>query len=247
MKTLALLVALVGCGSSVGTPDGAVPADAFVPVSPPDGLFQPADGLPGGQAMMTVSWNLLFVGSSQPVDCTDAGTPTVVLTVTPLGGAPLPTSAPCSSKSLTTPAVAPGNYDVSIELRSSNGVTVSSSMGNFTVQAGEVTDLGVVVLEVQSFQLAWTLQRGGQPISCADANATTVELNAQRMNEPQVTYAFPCTAGQGATPAIVLGTYLVGVKLRGTNGTVLWETQMPMIIPVDDRNRALLPPVVISL
>jgi hypothetical protein len=239
---------LAGCvWSAASSPDAGVTPDAPDAAAPaPDGPFLAADGLPAGQGAMTVSWNLVYVGSNAPVGCTAAGTPTVVLTVTSSGGAPIPTSASCDSKMLTTPPLVAGRYDVRIELKDAAGVVVSSNQGIFDAQPASLTDLGVVTFEIQSFQLSWSLSRGRQALACADVGATTVELTA-RLAGAETKYSFPCAAGQGATPAILVGSYQIGIRLLGVGGAVLWEAATPMNVNVSPNDRAVLPPVVFTL
>jgi hypothetical protein len=259
---LAVLVSagLAGCGSSTSiSPGGAVTADAsplapdgaapapdglFQPV---DGLFQPADALPAGRGAMIVDWAVQYVGSTRPVSCDQAGTPTVVLGVTPSGGPPIPTGAPCDSQRLTTQPLAPGRYDVRIELRDVYGVGVSTHQGLFDVQPGSVTDLGIVIFEVQSFQLAWSLSRGGQLLTCAAAGATRVELTTHLDGGREATYTFPCADGQAASPAVQVGSYLLAIRLLGAGGATLWQSAMPFAFNVSADQRAVLPPVVFTL
>jgi hypothetical protein len=244
---------LAGCGSSTSisadaatTVDGpALTSDGGVSV--PDGPFHPVDGLPAGQGTMSVNWELQYVGSTQPVSCAQAGTPTVVLAVMPSGGTPIPTGATCDGKTLTTSPLAPGRYDVRIELQNAGGVAVSSRQGTFDVQTGSRTDLGVIIFEVQSFQLAWSLTRAGQPLTCAAAGATTVELTAHLGSGAEATYTFPCADGQGASPAILDGSYLLAIRLLGAGGATLWQTSMPFALNVSSGQRAVVPAVVFNL
>jgi hypothetical protein len=102
----------------------------------------------------------------------------------------------------------------------------------------------VVIFPIQSFHLSWTLARGPNSLRCQDVDATTVNIVTRLNSEPEVVYAFPCTAGMGSTPAILVnGTYSVRLQLLSSTGAVLWDTDMPMTIPVNDVERAVLPPV----
>jgi hypothetical protein len=247
------IAGLAGCGSSTSVSrDSAVTADAS-PLAPDggapalDGLLQPADGLPAGRGAMIVDWAVQYVGSTGPVSCAQAGTPTIIMGVTPSSGPPIPTGARCDSERLTTQPLAPGRYDVRFELRDGYGVGVSTHQGLFDVQPGSVTDLGIVIFEVQSFKLAWSLSRGGQPLTCAAAGATRVELTAHLDGGRETTYTFPCADGQGASTAVQVGSYLLAIRLLGAGGATLWQSAMPFAFNVSADQRAVLPPVVFNL
>src|SRR6185436_12746844 len=204
------------------------------------------DAAPSGSGTFTVDWRLAYVGSDVSISCAQAGTPTVVLRLEPAGGgATTQIDAACDAMALSTPAL-PGSYQVTIELRGGGDRVVSSNSGTFEAPGGQITDLGVLVFQIQSFQLAWSLSRGGQATTCQAAGATTVELITRLASEPQVTYSFPCSAGQSSSPAIRLGTYQAAVRLLGAPGAALSATD-PMAVTVTDARRAVLPPVVFEL
>jgi len=200
-----------------------------------------------GHPAFTVGWDTVFVNSNTKVSCQNAGTPTVELTMTNLSNhQKYVDKFNCEANGGESEALPGGRYTVRIGLLNKDGVEVSNQEGEFNLVRGGLTDLGVIVFEIQSFQISWTLARGPMSLRCQDVDATTVNLVTRLNSEPEVAYSFPCGAGTGFTPAILIGTYSVKPQLVGGGGAVIREFD-PMTVPVNDSERAVLPSVVFDV
>jgi hypothetical protein len=200
----------------------------------------------GGNSQFYVQWSLAYVGGGA-VSCDLADTPTVELTMTNTGTNQMfVDSFPCSAAGGQSRNLPPGHYEVAIALKDRAGEVVSTNEGPFDLVRHSPTALPPISFVIQSFELSWSLAHGRDSIACADAGAKFVNLVTRLNSAPQVTYSFPCEAGAGATPAILLGTYSVGITVVDANNNVLWQSD-PMTIPVDDSQRAILPPATIPL
>ena len=195
----------------------------------------------------TVGWNTVFVNSDTAVSCQNAGTPTVELAMTNLSTKHTYVNKySCDARGGESEPLPGGRYDVRISLKNQAGVEVSNNQGEFNLVRDGLTDLGVIVFEIQSFQLSWSISQGGQSRACQDVGAQNVNLVTRLNSEPEVVYQFPCGAGTGFTPAILIGTYSVKPQLVGGGGAVLREFD-PMTVPVTDTERAVLPSVVFDV
>lgn len=268
LPAAALALSWVGCGSSGDDRPPAVPIEAgaprydvppsIEPVYPDAGatldgaIGAPADATPstgdGGGPGFTLAWSLAWIGSPNRLTCEVAGVDEVRLRVTQMStGQRMEVGFPCARGRGTTPSLPPGRYLVEATAISHVGVPVGGLEGEFSVVAGSPTDLGEIAFELQSFVLNWFLRRAGQPLTCGAVDAATVDLGVRMGTGPETLYRFPCGAGQGATPAIALGAYLVNVRLLDSKDAVLWQTDRPMGVTATDQMRATLPPVVFEL
>jgi hypothetical protein len=98
-----------------------------------------------------------------------------------------------------------------------------------------------VITPDQYITLSWSIDRvsngrvsngrvsngqGSAFLSCADAHAATVELDANDQ-----TFQWPCTNGKAATKSLPPATYSVKIKLLDATGTVLSLTPtMPVSV-----------------
>jgi hypothetical protein len=195
----------------------------------------------------TVGWSLVYIGSNQAVACDVAGTPTVKLLMENVATNQLYTDDfPCSAQGGDSRKLPPGTYHVKIALLNPQGKEVSNADGRFVLGRHGLTDLGVIGFEIQSFQISWSLARGRMSLACKDVDAKSVNLVTRLASDDPVVYSFPCTAGSGASPAILLGSYSVRVDLVATSGDVLWTSDV-MTRPVDDTRREVLPPITFDL
>jgi hypothetical protein len=136
----------------------------------------------------------------------------------------------------TSSALDPGNYTAALRLYDASGVNLGEQIatGMFAISAGCTTDLGLatftspVVASDQYISLSWSIDRlaSGHLLSCADANASTVELDADDQ-----TFQWPCSDGRGATKSLPPASYNVTIKLLDATGTVLSITKT-MAVPV---------------
>ena len=202
----------------------------------------------GGDTAFTVSWNLFYVGADSGPSCAQAGTPQVVLGLVRVqDNAKFSKTFSCDAGGGQTPNLPPGTYETRISLLRADGQEVSFKTGQFDLAGGQVEDLGTIGFQVQSFHLAWSLAQGAHGVACGDVGAQTVDLVTRLNSEPEVTYSFPCGSGSGSTSAVLLGTYSVGIRLVGAGNNVLWETNPPMTIQVDDKSPADLGTVTFNL
>lgn len=197
-----------------------------------------------GDRAFTVGWSLVYVGGNNRVSCEAAGTPTVRLTMNNITtNETFVSNFPCNVGGGTSNDLPGGRYTVRIALLGAGEKEMSVQEGDFALNRHGLTDLGDIGFEVQSFHLAWTLARGGRSLACQDVDGKTVNLRTRLASEPEVVHSFPCIAGAGSTPAIQVGTYAVGVALLNSANAVLWETNQPMTVAVDDERRAVLEPI----
>jgi hypothetical protein len=200
----------------------------------------------GGSPQFTVDWSLAYIGTNgnlgAATTCELADTPTVELTMfNRLTKDKVVDTFPCTQTGGRSRVLPSGDYDLTIALKNRAGVEVSRQEGTFTLARHGFTPLNPIVFPIQSFLLNWSLARGQMSLSCQDVDAKFVNVNTRLNSEAPVTYSFPCAAGSGQTPAILLGTYSVGIDLVNSAGAVLWQSDMPMTIPVDENDRAVLP------
>jgi hypothetical protein len=203
----------------------------------------------GDDSAFTVGWETAYVGSKfAGVSCAAAGTPTVELTMTNLSNNRVFVNRfNCAAGGGQSETLPPGKYTVKIALKNQNDVEVSNQVGDFSIVRHGLTDLGIITFEIQSFHLSWSLARGSMSLACQDVDARTVNVITRLNSEAEVTYSFPCPAGSGSSPAILIGTYSVRLQLVSSTGAILWDTASPMTIPVNDEVRAELPVVVFNL
>jgi hypothetical protein len=201
----------------------------------------------GNHPAFTVGWQTVFVNSNTPVSCQDAGTPMVELTMTNLSTHRTTVNKfPCDARGGESESLPAGRYEVKIALKNQAGMEVSNNAGEFNLVRDGLTDLQVIVFEIQSFQLSWSLAHNGMSVACQEVDAKTVNLVTRLNSDPEVVYSFPCAAGSGFSPAILIGTYSVRPQLLSSTGAVLRQFD-PMTVPVNDADRAVLTPVVFDL
>lgn len=189
----------------------------------------------------TVGWDTTFVESHDPVSCQNAGTPTVELTmVNQSSRRRWVNRFSCDAQGGESESLPGGRYDLTIALLGSDGRAVSTQGGTWTLVRDGLTDLGIIHFQIQSFQIAWTLARGNMSLACQDIDAKTVNLITRLNSEPEKTYAWPCPAGSGFTPAILIGTYSVRPQLVSSSGQILWDATEPMTIVVNGSQLAVI-------
>src|SRR3954470_8367332 len=120
----------------------------------------------GGQSSFVVDWSMEVVGTHEPLECEDAGVTTVDLDIQDLQTKQMNhTSYPCSAHKARSPVFTPGEFNVTISLKTASGQVVSANGGQATlVRRG--TDLGTLVFEIQRFELSWSIQKANMPSGC---------------------------------------------------------------------------------
>jgi len=185
----------------------------------------------------TVRWTLEDL-AGHPVTCTAVGGATMDLDVLNLATSVASHDTfPCEAGTGTGAALAAGDYTVAMRLYDTNGTDLSQAIapGMYSIADGCTTDLGLATFAAhvttpdQYMTLTWTIDRqaSGAPLSCADAHAATVELDASG-----TAYQWPCTDGKGATKSLVAGSFDVAIKLLDASGTVLSVTPGTVPVPV---------------
>jgi hypothetical protein len=238
-----LALALGGCGSSSGPGDGGAPSlDGS-----PDGVA-PGDRLPlaedlGSNGQFALQWGLVWVGVPNfGIGCEQAGTPTIVLRATDARGQTTVDRFPCSDRGGRSSVLPPGTYDLVVSVLDEKGTVLASASLPHPLIIGQVTDLGQIVFELQSFHITWDILRAGQRATCADVGGQMVQLVTRLAGGPEVIHSFPCTDGGATTEAIPMGIYAVSVRLIGAAGAVLWYSD-PMTVDLEDDRPGDLPSV----
>jgi hypothetical protein len=249
-SALAALAAL-SCGAKSDRPadvDGSAPprADAApADAGRLDGAAADAppprqDAPPGNpnEATIVTKWKLAFVEGAAGLSCEAAGTPNVTIKSVSDSKATTTDKLSCAALMGASRVLAPGAYDVTIQLEDSAARAVSAVTSKLTL-AGGANDAGDLLFQVQSFKLAWLVERNGAAVSCQAAGAATVELQAKLGGEMAV-YKFPCADNAGETTAIRVGNYEVAVRLKDMAGETLSEVPA-MMFPVTGEKRATFP------
>jgi hypothetical protein len=184
----------------------------------------------------SVQWTLENK-ARQTMNCTAVGATTMDLDVLNVATSAVSHDTfACDTFAGQSAVLAPGSYSVAMRLRDAAGTLLSEAIapGTFTISAGCSTDLGLVPFEAvvttpdQFITLTWAVERvvTGAPLTCADAHATTVELDAGT-----TAFRWPCSNGKGATGSLAPGSQDVAIKLLDATGTVLSLTPtMPVAI-----------------
>jgi len=213
-----------------------------------------AGGCGGGGSpqdqVFTVSWTVQFIGDPAST-CDSVGAAQVDLDLLDVGTSQaFHDNFPCSAARGTSRALAAGDYTWALRLRDSSGALISEYVGNgITLFRGSGQPLGGVKFGIQSFKLSWSIQRvSGALLTCAQAGATTVELQTQIGTMPVVAYDFDCNEPTGgSTTAITPNvTYNVVAQLLDASKKVLSATAT-RVFPVDDHTRADLGPIAFSV
>ena len=149
---------------------------------------------------------------------------------------------PCDAMAGTSSALDPGNYTAALRLYDANGVDLQDQIANamFAITPGCTSDLGLadftlpVTTPDQFISLSWSIDRlsNGAFLSCADAQASSVELDAGDQ-----TFTWPCTDGRGVTKSLPPATYNVSIKLLDATGKPLSLTPtMPVTVAAGQPN-----------
>jgi hypothetical protein len=197
-----------------------------------------------------LTWDLVYLGSNDRVSCDGAGTPTVNLDVEGANDFKSHDSFPCKAMSGVSRVLPEGTYNVIASLQNNAGQIVSAVDRPMSLRRGGVVWLPPLTFDVQTFNLLWTVSRGGRGISCQEANAATVRLITRIGNEAPMQVDFPCLdprAGTtGTSPAIPTGVYSVQVQLLDAGGRVLSEVPA-MTFRVTDTAPADLPEITFEI
>ena len=100
-----------------------------------------------------------------------------------------------------------------------------------------------------TMSLTWTITEGGDPVDCADVGASQVTIEFVRQGEGAGNAdTFNCTAGNGMTIEISVGTYDVDVDLtNATLQSLLDAKVMQNGVEVTENNDTELDPITFEL
>ncbi|RMH39662.1 MAG: hypothetical protein D6689_15915 [Deltaproteobacteria bacterium] len=96
-----------------------------------------------------------------------------------------------------------------------------------TACAAEPAAVGERVAGVGQIDLEWSIRAGGQVVSCVDAGATEVRIDADAVAGERAQWRLSCYAGIARTGPLAGGTYDVTVALVGPGGDVLDAIALP--------------------
>jgi hypothetical protein len=209
------LAALTGCGSSVHSGNGVRSG--------------------GGEAGATFDFLIYDINGTTPLRCADVDAYTVTTVLTNVSTQKVYRDEfNCDDiyYAGTIPAVPVGNYTLSYELHAMNpigGVTLLDQTVPGTLYLGPgITPLEGVDFQVNSFNAAWTIYRGGVAAGCSQVGGSQVRLDVVYPGQASPTpYYFPCNELEGTTMAIPMGPYLVSWRMHLLNsaGSSIASTQ----------------------
>lgn len=204
----------------------------------------------------TWSWEVEYVGGAGAASCENAGARWVELAATHARtGATYSNRWNCTDVSGLGDVIPSGPYRVAVRLLDASDRVLSQTVippqqdQVVFVSEDRLTDLGIVVFQIQAFHLQWSIRRAGQLVTCPIASATGVQLTAVLKTEtgpsPPLVFDFPCALpdGQmmGLTTAVPTGNYDLTVKLIGQGGVELDALMGPFNATADQL--AVLDPV----
>jgi hypothetical protein len=256
---VAAALLLAACGSSsqssdaaivdAAAPDAALDTAAALDATPDIGADLATDLAPidatAATGKLQVSWTLNFVQDTAAITCVQAGTPTAALKIIDAANQIRTMLFACAAAMAVSDPLPVGHYMIELDLLDEGGQSMSTEFADVQLAAGATAQVGTIALAVQSLQLVWGLQRAGQIVMCRTANAATVQLAATRGTQ-QITRAFPCDDGMGATSAIQPGVYTVSLRLLDGAGQVKAMVGDQQIWAKEDE-RAKLPPIVFDV
>lgn len=178
-------------------------------------------------AQIAVKWDLAYI-DGKFTDCEAADTPTVVLHLEPRQAGPRYTAPfPCEAGGGIATEIAPGIYDIALDLQDARGRTVST-VEHPAVQLfhNTTTDLDEpALLPVQTWDLLWTIgRRGSRALSCDEVGGQMIEFTAQLGGNPPDVYRLPCRDYGAVSTAIVPGDYQVRMILIDHRGFTIGDT-----------------------
>jgi hypothetical protein len=194
IAVVVLAAPAVGCG------DDQSSADAGPPDAAP----------PGGS--VSLSWTIS--DGTSVVDCEEVGGVTVRVTATPVeGGSATIESFTCTSGSGTSSSIAPGTYDIAIDLRASGNRSLLSApleVEDVDISLGQASPIGQFEFDVVAAgSFRFTITAEGEAQNCPDAEIVAVEFEladddgncveaqfdiAAGASQPARTYTTSCTA-----------------------------------------------------
>jgi hypothetical protein len=172
---------------------------------------------------LEISWQLSGLGVNNMCAELEADTAQIVIYNAGTSTEAIPAeSVPCDDKLLVLDGLAPGLYDVYVNLyRGADLVGQSPLEQDVSVNDGETTE---VVLDAHGgwFKLAWSIREGGVDSNCTNAGVSKLSVLATPVSGSSTAYddVFDqgrCDGGSGKTREQPYGNYTVVVSLLDSN------------------------------
>jgi hypothetical protein len=178
-------------------------------------------------------WTLKWAGGARPgtVTCAEADGQRILFELDDSRtiDRPDPTFA-CADGQGLLPDPLPGMVGVFAKLTNSERWTGGAGemetlfgavIGNVEVKDGQTVDYDAVI-PLSYFSLGWSIERGGQPITCEQAGARAVRIDTTREFAPRQILEIPCTGSRGVTGVVPATHYnTVDYVLIGQEGQEL--------------------------
>jgi hypothetical protein len=184
---------------------------------------------PGGrESTLAVSWSIEALGSG-PLTCAGAGATSVEVVTRALAATAAATAEfPCAAGAALVRIAAPDEVAVTIRLRDEAGRALAELVFPRTAHAagGTLIELGSVIFQVLTLPLSWTLRSASGAVTCAEAHALAVAVDATPAPSP-FTWMFPCDPPQARSVAIGPGRYDLRFRLLASDAIELAITSLP--------------------
>ena len=208
--------ALPGPDAAPGPDAGGGPSDAAT-APPPDA---PVTGV----GSLHLSWQVRIDGAA--ASCATVGGVTVQAEARSVVGDHIAVGRfDCAVGSGTLLDIVPAGYAVAVTLRDADDQLLVGNSANATVVAEETAELGSFTFaftNLGTFSATWSIAIDNVEASCADAGATTVEIESTSVDTGEhVIDQFLCDDGGGTTGTFASGPYQVTVRLVDADGFII--------------------------
>lgn len=193
-------------------------------------------------------WELRYAGSERPgkLTCAQADARRVLFEIRdPLSIDDVDPELPCDQGEAVLPAASAGSFEVFAQAINSESYTGSltgesvplfgARVGTVEIEAGRTADF-TAVFPLSYFSLDWSIERGGQRLTCEEAGARTIRIETTREFVAPRSFEIPCTGGRGVTGVIPATHYnTVDYTLVGAGGEALATNSHKNILGYPDR------------
>jgi hypothetical protein len=196
-------------------------------------------GVAGASSIQTVdySWNIrLFTPEGELNSCSDVSAVNFsLLGRRRQGGRSFYFTSACSAMKARAQnlGLPPGTYDYDAELEASGGSAFGKVSGTFELPSGATSFvIPTIGLVFHRGPVAWNIERGGAPVTCVDAGASTFEVSAVR---DQTWRQQAACEGKTLTLMLPAGTFQFSAKLLASGGSEIagWTNSASVILPND--------------
>lgn len=180
---------------------------------------------------VAVSWTFPPNSAASMPNCTQAGVSEVAVTIDSIAFGVVPCTQGYGSAQAVFTNLTAGTHQLQLDARDTNQFTYYRSTGTFMAQTGMQTTLSATMgWAVGGLPVKWTFSNGTSQINCAQAGATTMNVNL-RDSTGTLVYGttgvdVPCSDNgvQGTNfPYLYGGAYDVFLQTYGT-GSVLYRS-----------------------